>query len=124
MGDLGRHNDNADLILPHEAEDGIRVVYINGDLKAGGNSVVQIETNGGLVIIDGNLDFTGKELNIDGIMYTTDGIKIHGSSVSISGALWSEKDIELKGTVDAFSYNPLDIALGPQEETFSIKMVR
>lgn len=119
---------NQPINLPYEGE-GARVVYIkpppgNTGIDLAGQDNISIKTNGGLVIIEGFLEFGAKKFDVDGIVYATDYIKIHGNSVSISGGLWSQKNIELKGTVDSFSYNPLDVSLGPQKEIFSIKMVR
>ncbi len=117
-------NDLKDL----ETGEGARVIYFKGNLDLKGNDNLTLKTNNGgqLIIIEGYVDIGGNsKLDINGIVYATKNIKIAGGPSTITGGLWSENNIEFKGTSGgSLSYNPLDVSLGPQEATFLIKMVR
>ncbi len=117
---LGRHNQH--LNLPFGGP-GKRVVYIRGDIDRNRN--ISIETNGGLVIIEGDLVIRGNSgLFVDSIVYTTGNITLGGNAGSINGGLWSEKDVWLHGTPNSFFYNPLDPSLTPGQVTYAVMLKR
>lgn len=85
---------------------GIGVIYINGNISSGtipGNRTLNIETNGGLVIVNGTLITSGNQnLNFNGLIYATNNIELGGTVQNFNGGLWSEGIVRLHGNPTSF----------------------
>ena len=83
------------------------VIYINGDIKSGtipGNCILNIVTNNGLVIVNGEFITAGNQkLDLDGLLYATGDIDLRGVIYSLNGGLWSEGKVHLRGTPTTFT---------------------
>ncbi|HRH89750.1 MAG TPA: hypothetical protein PLO41_23120, partial [Rubrivivax sp.] len=83
-----------------------RIVWVDGDANL--STSVSLGTDGepAMVVVNGDVTFTGTNVDIVGLLYAQSDITISGTNLRVRGAVVAARDIVRSGTDTTIEYNP------------------